>query len=152
MEMKRLFIERENLTGKALKGFYENYYVFKDKTDCIYYIEKLVKELKEKMNFSYSLENFLDLTTLIDSYKAIDTLIDNEKYLQTQELDSTVQAHLEIIQSKYFKRITEILKINSITNYIEECILNWKIEYKDFDCEDIENLVNYAIDMIQFDD
>lgn len=149
-EMKELFIKRQELVKKALKDYYNDMKVFKTKSDAIYHIERLTKELKKNLQgISYTLENYFDLTININSYKAIDTLLENEQYLENAYFD--IQAELEALQGKYFNEITKILRIKSITNYIENTIMNWQLEFKEFDTEDIENLVDYAVDITPFD-
>lgn len=150
--MKELFLKRELLIEKALKRFYNDLEYYKIKSDAIYNIEKLIDNLQKEniLLIEYSLEKYLTLMDYIQGYKAIDTLLENFDNLQANKRWLDV-GRLRLTQKLYFQEIVKILNIENRVNYIEISIENWKCEYKEFTKEDINNLVEYAMETIEED-
>lgn len=148
--MKNLFMKRNEIIEEGLKSYYNDLIIFKTPTDAIYRIEKIVEKLqKEKiLLIEYTLNDYLNLMQYIDNCKAISTLLEGlDVPTDKNYLD---KGYLQLQQKEYFKQITKILQIEEVTNYIEMSIQSWQIEYKDFTATDIENLVEYAMEKIEY--
>lgn len=151
-KMKEMFIKKENLIKEGLKAYYTNREVFNYKSIPLYDLENLITELEEQIKIEFlTKEEFTNLQLYIENSISIDTLLNNKNTLEINIIKD-MEGQLKKAQYKYIESIFNILKISNITNYIEETVTNWKIEYKEFGCKNVEELVDYAMNTIEKDD
>lgn len=146
-KMKELFMKKEEIIERELIEYYVDKELLKDMNAISHFesiINKIWKVIKIEIPNPQIALDFLNAKTYIENYQAITTLIENEQELEISIIRQ-YQGCLEYTQKEYFEQIVNLLKLTNRVDYIERTIDNWKVEFKEFDRQDIEELVQYAM-------